>query len=103
MEISQNGASPMPQSAMVTTSWMREDLTNGYKRFKLYAIHVPMLQAVTAMVRLDVPHPRLAGAPLVIGEAIIEVQNLDVAKIVHAALGEMLAKQPPEIIQVKGA
>jgi len=26
-----------------------------------------------------------------------------VAKILHAAIGEMLAKQPPEILQVKSA
>jgi len=38
---------------------------------------------------------RLAGNPAVIGEATIDVMNLEVARILHAAIGEMLAKQPP--------
>jgi hypothetical protein len=41
------------------------------------------------------------GNPAVIGEASVEVPNLEVAKILHAAMGEMLSKQPPEILQVK--
>jgi hypothetical protein len=88
---------------MVTTSWVRDDFANGRQRFKLYAMHVPMLQAVPMDVWIDMSHPRMAGPPAVIGEVSIEVPNLEVAKILHAAIGEMLAKQPQEILQVKAA
>jgi hypothetical protein len=102
MEISKNGGAPAP-AAMVTSSWVRDDFANGRRRFKVYAIHVPLVQGVAADMRIDASHPRIAGAPAVIGEVSIEVPNLEVAKILHAAIGEMLAKQPPEILQVKSA
>jgi hypothetical protein len=98
MDIAKNGT---PPAAMVTTSWIREDLPNGRKRFRLYAVHVPLQQAVSSDLRIDVQHPRLAGAPAVIAEATIEAPNLEVAKILLAGLHEMLAKQPPEILQVR--
>jgi hypothetical protein len=101
IELIKNGA-PQPPAAMVTTSWVRDDYGNGRRRYKVFAMHVPLLQAMAADMQLGVSHPRLAGAPTVIGEATLEVPNLEVAKMIHAALGEMLAKQPPEI-QVVGS
>lgn len=98
MEITKNGAA---QPAMVTSSWVRDDFANGRKRFKLYAMHVPIHKFEGLDLDVAMSHPRLAGAPTVIGEATIEVPNLEVAKILHAAIGEMLSKQPPEILQVK--
>jgi hypothetical protein len=64
-------------------------------------MHVPVMQAVAPDIRLDAHHPRLMRPPAVIGEVTIEVPNLEVAKILHAAMGEMLAKQPVELLQVK--
>jgi hypothetical protein len=98
MDIVKNGA---PQQAMVTTSWVRDDFANGRRRFKLYAMHVPVMHAVAPDIRIDASHPRLAGGPAVIGEASLEVPNLEVARILLAGLTEMLNKQPPEILQVK--
>jgi hypothetical protein len=88
-----------PAAAMVTTSWVREDLANGRKRFRVFAMHVPLVNAVALDVPLDASHPRIAGAPSVIAEATLEMANLDVAKILYATIGQMIAKQPPEIIQ----
>src|SRR5262249_46388596 len=101
VEAIKNGGAPA--AAMVTTSWVRDDFANGRKRFKLYAMHVPVQQAVSMRTALHAQHPRLAGGPTVIGEATLEVPNLEVAKILLAGLNEMLAKQPPEILQVKSA
>ena len=103
MDITKNGAgqSATPQAAMITTSWMRDDFANGRRRFKLYAMHVPVMQAVDPAMHIGLSHPRLAGAPAVIGEMTVEVPNLEVARILHAAMAEMLSKQPPEILQVK--
>jgi hypothetical protein len=95
MELVNNRTAP----AMVTTSWMREDLANGRKRFRVFAMHVPLVNAVDTAIPLDASHPRIAGAPAVIGEATIEASNLDVAKILSATISQMIAKQPPEIIQ----
>ena len=53
-------------------------------------------------MQIGVSHPRLAGGPTVIGEATLDVPNLEVAKILLAGLTEMLNKQPPEILQVGG-
>jgi hypothetical protein len=92
VDITKNGA-PQPAAAMITTSWMRDDFANGRCRFRLYAMHVPTMQAAA--------NARLAGAPTVIGEATLEAPNLDVARILLAGLNEMLNKQPPEILQVK--
>ena len=99
MEAIKNGGAPA--AALVTTSWVRDDFANGRRRIKLYAMHVPVQQAVNPMRPLDATHPRLAGGPTVIGEAVLEVPNLEVAKILLAGLNEMLTKQPPEILQVK--
>lgn len=96
MEITKNGNAP--QTAMVTTSWVRDEFANGRKRFKLYAIHVPLTQVAAGDMKLAISHPRMAGAPTVIGEASIEVPNLEVARILHAAVGQMLQAQPPEIL-----
>jgi hypothetical protein len=82
MEITQNGA---PHRAMITTSWARDDYANGRRRYKLYAM----------------AKPETGGSALVIGEAVLEVPNLEVAKIVVSGLTEMLVKQGPEILQVK--
>jgi len=71
---------------VIATSWVRDQFANGRKRFKVYAMHVPVTQVA------------LAGAPAVIGEASIEVPNLEVARILHAAVGQMLQAQPPEIL-----
>jgi hypothetical protein len=90
IEITKNGA-PAP-SAMVTTSWVREDLANGRKRFRVFAMHLPLIQASATDAPLDVQHPRIAGAPSVIAEATLEVANLDVAKILYATIGQMIAK-----------
>jgi hypothetical protein len=97
-----NGAPPQP-SGLVTTSWVRDDFANGRRRFKLYAMHVPVTAAVGSAVggSIESNRPRLAGSPVVIGEATIEVPNLEVAKILLAGLSEMLNKQPVEILQVK--
>jgi hypothetical protein len=99
LEISKNGGPPA--AAMVTTSWVRDDFASGRRRYKVYAMHVPVMSAVAPDIRLDAQHPRMAGAPTVIGEVTIEVPNLEVAKILHVAMGEMLNKQPVELLQVK--
>jgi hypothetical protein len=98
-----NGKAPALAGALVTTSWVRDDYGNGRRRYKLYAQHVPLLQAAAADMQLGVLHPRLAGAALVIGELTLEVPKLEVAKLLAAGLQEMLAKQPPEIVQVKSS
>jgi hypothetical protein len=82
MEIAKNGA--MPAQAMVSISWVRDDFASGRRRYKAYAMARPVN----------------GGNPTVIGEAVLEVPNLEIAKVLHAALGEMLAKQPPEILKV---
>jgi hypothetical protein len=99
MEVSKSGSPP--SAAIVTTSWVRDDYANGRRRFKVYAMHVPVMQAVAADMQIGISHPRMVGAPAVIGEATLEVPNLEIAKMLYAALGEMLSKQPPEILQVK--
>ena len=81
MEITKNGGGPQ---AVVSISWVRDDFASGRRRYKAFA-----------MSRIG------GGNPAVIGEASVEVPNLEVAKILHAAMGEMLSKQPPEILQVK--
>lgn len=106
MEISNNGAS-QPQAAMVTSSWVRDDYASGRRRYKLYAMHVPLVNAQAAdkedgINSVITSHPRLASGPTVIGEATLDVPNLEVAKILLAGLAEMLNKQPPEILQVGG-
>jgi hypothetical protein len=68
---------------LISISWQRDDFANGRRRYKAYAV-----------TRLNG-----GGNPVVIGEAALEVPNLEVAKIIHAAMGEMLAKQPPEILR----
>ena len=78
MELTKNGNAP--HMAMVSISWVRDDFANGRRRYKAYA-----------MTRVD------GGNPTVVGEATVEVPNLEIAKILHAAMGEMLSKQPPEI------
>ena len=102
MDITKNGALPVPAAAMVTSSWVRDDYANGRRRYKLYAMHVPLVQAQAADMQIGVSHPRLASGPTVIGEATLDVPNLEVAKILLAGLTEMLNKQPPEILQVGG-
>ena len=82
MELTKNGA--MPQATMVSISWVRDDFANGRRRYKAFAM----------------ARPTGGGNPTVIGEAVLEVPNLEIAKVLHAALGEMLAKQPPEILKV---
>jgi len=101
VEITRNGAPPAAlQPAMVTSSWMREDLPNGRRRFRLYAMQVPVMRPEPQDMQTRAH--RLAGNPAVIGEATIDVMNLEVARILHAAIGEMLAKQPPEILTLGG-
>jgi hypothetical protein len=100
IELKHNGVAAQ---GMVTTSWVRDEYANGRKRFTVYAMHVPVMQAVAPGGQIDVSRPRLAGAPAVIGQLILEVPNLEVAKMLCAALGETLAAQPPEILQIKGA
>lgn len=90
-----NGSTAL-QAAMVTTSWVRDDFANGRRRYKVFAVHVPVMGAIR-----DAVNPRMGGPPTVIGEITVEVPNLEVAKILHAAMGEMLAKHPVEILQVK--
>jgi hypothetical protein len=99
MEITKNGDSP--PSSMVTTWWVRDDFANGRRRFKLYAVHMPGQKAASSDVAINLQHSRLAGAPAVVGEAQIEVPNLEVAKILLAGLTEMLQKQAPEVVTVK--
>ncbi|MBV8056082.1 MAG: hypothetical protein JOZ29_17410 [Deltaproteobacteria bacterium] len=101
MDITKNGNAPQP--AMVTTSWVRDEFANGRRRFKLYVMHTPVVQAAALHTQIDASHPRIAGPPTVIGEATIEVPNLEVARMLHAAIGEMLSKQGPEILTVKAA
>ena len=78
VDITKNGAGP---ATMVSISWARDDFANGRRRYKAFAMARPS-----------------NGNPAVIGEAVLEVPNLEIAKILHGALGEMLAKQPAEIL-----
>jgi hypothetical protein len=98
-----NGTPATLAAAIVTTSWVRDDFGGGRRRYKVFAMHCAVMGAITPDIRIDAQHPRLAAPPAVIGEVTVEVPNLEVAKILYAALGEMLAKQPPEIVQVKTA
>ena len=84
MELTKNGSAPAA-AALVSISWIRDDFANGRRRYKAYAM----------MTGGGNPNPT------VIGEATLEVPNLEIAKILQSAMGEMLAKQPVEIIQVK--
>ncbi len=95
MGISKNGASQAPAAAMVTTSWMHDDFGSRRHRFKGYAAHVPLMQAVAADMQLGVSHPRIASAPTLIGEVSIEVPNLEVAKILHTAPGRYCPNSRP--------
>jgi hypothetical protein len=102
MDITENGPAPQQAAGMISSSWARDDYTNGRRRYKLYAIHTPVQQASNDGINsVLLARPRMAGNPTVIGEVTIEVPNLEVAKILYAAMGEMLSKQPPEILQVK--
>ncbi len=103
-DITTNGNPVAPAAAMVTTSWVRDEFANGRKRFKLYAMHVPLTTAIGSAAGdvIGANHPRMAAPPTVIGEVTLEVPNLEVAKILHAAIGEMLSKQPPEILTLGG-
>lgn len=92
-------SAPAPQPAIVTTSWSLDVYGNGRKRFKVYAVHIPVTPLESRDAELAVSHPRMAGAATVIGEVTIEVPNLEVARILHAAIGQMLAAQPPEILR----
>jgi hypothetical protein len=91
-------------AAMVTACWVRDVFVSGRRRFKLYAMHVPVRQSTlrpTVQIAatangIQGAVQQLIGAPTVIGEATLEVPNLEVAKLLHAAPGEMLSKQPPE-------
>ena len=89
MEITRNGAPP--GTALVTTSWVRDDYANGRRRYKTFAMQLTQELGPRGMQTV----------PVVIGEAQLEVPNIEVAKILHAALGQMLAKQPPELALVK--
>ena len=92
-------------TTLITTSWQRDDLPGGRKRFKLYAISIPVfIDSVNGNGSLSIEHqhPRLAGNPMVISESIIEAPNLEVAKMIHAGQAEMLRAQGPEIVQVRG-
>jgi hypothetical protein len=95
-DILKNGQIPQGR-AVVTTSWSRDEYASGRKRFTLHAIHVPVLGPADKDLQPGVSHPRLAAMPMVIGEVVMEVPNLEVAKMLYAAIGEMLSKQPPEI------
>jgi hypothetical protein len=99
MEVRKDGTPPT--AAMVTTSWVRDDFVNGRRRFKVYAMHVPLMQTVAEDMQRGVSHPKMAGAPTVIGEIMLEVPNLEVARMLHVALGETLSKQGPELLTVK--
>ncbi len=52
MDITKNGAPPVPAAAMVTSSWVRDDYANGRRRYKLYAMHVPLVQAQAADMQI---------------------------------------------------
>jgi hypothetical protein len=106
MDISKNGAAPAAN--LVTTSWIRERTSEGRSRFTLYAIVTPVQQHPHSLNPslpragerdLEV-HPRMAAAPMVVGQAVIDVPNLEIAKLLAAGIGEMIAKQGPEILQV---
>ncbi len=104
IEITKNGSTPAPGSAMLGTSWTMEQTVSGRKHFKLYVIHVPLLNAFGGgPIGIGAATPRIAGAPTVIGEATMEVPNLEIARLLVAGISEMLAKQPPEIILAKPA
>lgn len=97
MEIFKNGGPP--KAGIITSSWVRDDFTTDRRRYKIFAMHVPVESMDPQGVNPQ--HPRLAGGPTVIGEMEITVPNLDVAKFLLNAFGEMLSKQGPEIITVQ--
>ena len=39
------------------------------------------------------------GLPMVLGEAVLDVPNLDIAKVLSAGIAQMIAQQPPEIVR----
>jgi hypothetical protein len=95
VDVTKNGGAPAAN--LLTTSWMRERTSEGPSRFTLYAMMTPVQQAVNS---IEQAHPRMAGAPMVVGQAVIDVPNLEIAKLLLAGLNEMLSKQPSEIVQV---
>jgi hypothetical protein len=97
-----NGKAPAPAtSGALTTCWRLERTPEGRKKFIVRAIYTPLLQAVNSQI--DQSRPRMAGAPVVVGDAELDVPNLEILKILHMGIGEMLAKQPPEIMKPDGS
>jgi len=91
-----------PRPGVVTTCWRRDDYGNGHRRYTVSAIHVPIAETFDPTRPIESSTPRMAGAPTVLGTITMEAPNLEVAKMLYAGLGEMLATQPPEILQIKG-
>jgi hypothetical protein len=60
--------------AMVTTSWLRADYANGRRHYKLYGMQVPLMPHSPRDPPVGVSHPNLAGSPIMIGEASLEVR-----------------------------
>jgi hypothetical protein len=82
LEILKNGGAP--QMAMASASFVRDDFVNGRRRYKGFLIQ------------------RAGGDnPVVIGEAQLEVPNLEIARILLTAMADFLSKQPVELLQVK--
>jgi len=98
----ENHDEPVRLPAIITSSWTREILENGRKRFKFHAIQVPLDHSPAPVIQVAVEHPRLAAPPVVVGELVLEIVNLDVARILIAAVQQVLAAQPPELHRVPG-
>lgn len=100
MEDHKNGTQPAV-AALTTSAWVRDDFVNGRRCYKVYTLQAPVRNIVNPEMMARGAYPQLAGNPTVIAEATLIVPNLEVAKFLVAAIAEMIAKQPPEILQVK--
>jgi hypothetical protein len=78
MELVKNGAAV----TRVSTSFMVERTGDGRKVMKVYAIATGE-----------------GSMPVVIGEAVLNVPNVEVAQILQSGIAEMIKRQPAEILR----
>jgi hypothetical protein len=82
--VKKNGAGPEAMKVNVSTSFLVERTGDGRKVMKVYALAM---------------NPQ--GLPMVLGEAVLDVPNLDIGKVLAAGIAQMIAQQGPEITLAK--
>ena len=93
MELVKNGEIHTP-TTVITTSCQQENIAPGTQqartRLKISAIVIPLQSTIANGANLAVAHPRLADAPVVAGELVLDVPNIEVARALYKALGDIL-------------